>query len=162
MMKQKRDLRLTERQPTEVAVTCRPFTSSGVDTITDGVMVNFSNQGSYVEAREKFKAGLILSRDNGIKWLFTVSFEGLAGCAAADREYQRASILLGAAEQLRYTLGSSPPHDQVIIVERTLESVHQALGENELDAARERGKAMEIDAAVQFALGNESSTEEVS
>jgi len=59
-MKQKRDLRLAARQPTEVAVTCRPFTSSGVDTITDGVMVNFSNQGSYVEAREKFKTGTIL------------------------------------------------------------------------------------------------------
>ncbi|MGD9093022.1 MAG: tetratricopeptide repeat protein, partial [Anaerolineales bacterium] len=78
--------------------------------------------GDTSEARKKFEAGLILSRENGIIWLFTFSMEGLAGCAAAKGEYARALTLLGAAEQLRYTLGSSPPHDQVVVIERTRQS----------------------------------------
>ena len=39
--------------------------------------------GNAIVASEKFKTGLILSRDNGIRWLFTIALEGLAGCAAA-------------------------------------------------------------------------------
>ncbi|WP_419657223.1 uncharacterized protein Dvar_63550 [Desulfosarcina variabilis str. Montpellier] len=59
-MKKPTDLRVTTRRSIEVAVVCRPFTSGGVDNTTEGVMVNFSNQGSYIEARGKYNAGTIL------------------------------------------------------------------------------------------------------
>ncbi|BBO90558.1 hypothetical protein [Desulfosarcina ovata] len=57
---QKNDPRIIKRSPTEVAVICSPFTSSGMNSATDGVMYNFSTHGSYLEARKKFNTGTIL------------------------------------------------------------------------------------------------------
>ena len=48
------------RNPTEAAITCRPFTSSGALRTSDGVMRNFSNGGSYIETSHKYKSGTIL------------------------------------------------------------------------------------------------------
>jgi hypothetical protein len=52
--------RVAPRNPTEAAITCRPFTSSGANHISDGVMRNFSQQGSYIETSRQFKSGTIL------------------------------------------------------------------------------------------------------
>ncbi len=57
-MEEKR--RVVSRNPTEAAVTCRPFTSSGASHTADGVMRNFSNGGSYIETSSEFKLGTIL------------------------------------------------------------------------------------------------------
>lgn len=52
--------RAAPRNPTEAAITCRPYTSSGAVFKSDGVMRNFSIQGSYIETNRKFKSGTIL------------------------------------------------------------------------------------------------------
>ncbi|WP_459904081.1 hypothetical protein, partial [Desulfosarcina cetonica] len=41
-------------------VTCRPYSSRGAFDAIDGVMANFSSQGSYVETSHEFKSGTIL------------------------------------------------------------------------------------------------------
>ena len=48
------------RNLTEVAITCRPFTSSDTTRTSDGVMHNFSSEGSYIETTENYSAGTIL------------------------------------------------------------------------------------------------------
>ena len=54
------DLRADERFATEVAIICRPYTSSGNIRSVQGVMRNFSSQGSYIETDRGFKSGTIL------------------------------------------------------------------------------------------------------
>ena len=48
------------RNPTEAVVACRPFTSSGATRTADGVMRNFSKEGSYIESSSEFNLGTIL------------------------------------------------------------------------------------------------------
>ena len=48
------------RQPTEAFVTCRPYTSSGNQHATDGVMRNFSSDGFYLETSRPYQSGTIL------------------------------------------------------------------------------------------------------
>jgi hypothetical protein len=48
------------RSPTEVSITCRPFTSSGTIRSSEGVMHNFSSEGSYIETTENYSARTIL------------------------------------------------------------------------------------------------------
>jgi|AMWB02.1.fsa_nt_gi hypothetical protein len=48
------------RSTTEVSITCRPFTSSGTIRSSDGVMHNFSIEGSYIETTENYSVGTIL------------------------------------------------------------------------------------------------------
>lgn len=52
--------RVAARKPTEVAIACRQFTSSGATHTADGVMRNFSEDGSYIETSCEFKLGTIL------------------------------------------------------------------------------------------------------
>lgn len=52
--------RAAPRNPTEAVITCRPYTSCGSMRATDGVMRNYSSQGSYVETVHRFKSGTIL------------------------------------------------------------------------------------------------------
>lgn len=57
---EKKRKRGASRNPTEAAVTCRPYASSGNVRTSDGVMRNFSNDGFYIETANKFESGTIL------------------------------------------------------------------------------------------------------
>ncbi|BBO73063.1 hypothetical protein DSCW_04800 [Desulfosarcina widdelii] len=48
------------RISTELAVTCRPYTSKVFLRTRDGIMRNFSCNGSYIETSYEFKPGTIL------------------------------------------------------------------------------------------------------
>ena len=48
------------RSLTEAVITCRLFTSSGTTRSSDGVIHNFSSQGSYIETTGKYRTGTIL------------------------------------------------------------------------------------------------------
>ena len=52
--------RVSSRNPTEAAVTCQPYASTGTRYASAGVMRNFSSQGSYIETSRKYKSGTIL------------------------------------------------------------------------------------------------------
>jgi len=59
-MEEKEKRRVASRNPTEAAIACRPFTSSGAPHTADGVMRNFSEKGTYIETSREFKLGTIL------------------------------------------------------------------------------------------------------
>lgn len=99
------DLRDDDRIVTEVAIICRPYASAGNERSVQGVMRNFSSQGSYIELDRKFKSGTIL-------------IVRTVGClptpALADRIENPRSICLGEikwgqdlddAAQPRYGMG---------------------------------------------------------
>ena len=53
--------RFANRIPTEAAVTCMPFASSGENrVIADGVLCNFSSKGLYIETTDQYQSGAIL------------------------------------------------------------------------------------------------------
>ncbi len=52
--------RTTPRNPIEAAITCQPYASIAADCASDGVMRNYSSQGSYIETSHNFKSGTIL------------------------------------------------------------------------------------------------------
>jgi hypothetical protein len=57
---EKEKRRTASRNPTEAAIVCRLFTSGGVPHTADGVMRNFSEEGSYIETSQEFELGTIL------------------------------------------------------------------------------------------------------
>ena len=52
--------RVASRNLTEAAITCRPYASTCAICASDGVMRNFSHEGSYIETSHKYKSGTIL------------------------------------------------------------------------------------------------------
>lgn len=58
--KQEKRSRSVRRNLTEVTITCRPYGSSSATFAADGVMRNFSSQGSYIEIPRQFPSGTIL------------------------------------------------------------------------------------------------------
>jgi hypothetical protein len=46
--------------PTEAAITCRPYGSNGALPTSDGVMRSFSSDGLYIETAYKYNSGTIL------------------------------------------------------------------------------------------------------
>ncbi len=59
-MEKKTIERIAPRNPTEAAITCRPYASTGAIYASAGVMRNFSSQGSYIETSHKYQSGTIL------------------------------------------------------------------------------------------------------
>jgi len=52
--------RSASRNRTQAPVICEPYTSGGVFRNVDGVMRNFSRNGSYIETSQPFQSGTIL------------------------------------------------------------------------------------------------------
>jgi len=52
--------RAASRNLTEATITCRPYASSGAFRESDGVIRNFSSEGSYIETTDKYNSGTIL------------------------------------------------------------------------------------------------------
>ncbi|MEV6335394.1 protein kinase [Nocardia vinacea] len=111
-------------------------------------------QGERSHALQLLQESLRVSRSARSPLVTAVDLEGLAWIAA-DRDGERAAVLLGAVENLlRASAGLSiffPElsrfHDEC---ERT---AHRALGDRGFDAALRRGQAMGMTAAVAYALG---------
>ena len=59
-MQKKTIERVSPRNPTEAAITCRPYASTGTIYSSAGVMRNFSSQGSYIETSRNYQSGTIL------------------------------------------------------------------------------------------------------
>ena len=52
--------RIALRNLTEATITCRPYASTCTICASDGVMRNFSSEGSYIETSHEYKSGTIL------------------------------------------------------------------------------------------------------
>ena len=60
ILKKKEIERAAPRNAIEAAIICRPFASIHGTCSWDGVMRNFSRQGSYIETSHQFESGTIL------------------------------------------------------------------------------------------------------
>jgi hypothetical protein len=83
------------------------------------------------------------------------SLEDFAVLAGREQQAERAIRLLGAAEAFCETLEARPPVAGDIEYERTVSEARAALGEAAFAAAWAEGRAMSLDAAVVYAMGEE-------
>ena len=109
-------------------------------------------RGDYERAETLHKQSLGVSQDLGDKLSASESLEGLACTAGAQGEAERSAILFGAAEGLREAEGyQQAPRDRSLR-EPYLAAAHALVGEAAWSAAWEKGRSMQFEDAVVYAL----------
>lgn len=113
------------------------------------------NQGDYVAARALHEESLTISREVGNKSGIADCLDALAELARQEQQERRAASLWGAATVLREEIGvPRSPEDQELF-DRWFAEARSALGDTAFAAAWEVGRAMTLDQAVAYALGEE-------
>jgi predicted ATPase/class 3 adenylate cyclase len=104
--------------------------------------------GNHGRAVTRYVASLEQGRTLRYPLLVSSSLHGLAGVAAACGQPEAGARLLGAAEGLALALGAPAyPRDQPVRA-RALAALTAALGEEQLAAAREAGRALTLEVAI--------------
>ncbi|MET8427585.1 protein kinase [Nocardia sp. NPDC004860] len=114
-------------------------------------------EGDRAQATELLEKALRIHRPIRSPLIAAVSLEALAWAACADGDAERAAVLMGAAQELDRSLGTVASvvplvpqyHDECLRLTRS------ALGARRFDAAVRSGRAMGMDAAVAYALGEQ-------
>lgn len=109
------------------------------------------NRSEYDQAAGLFNESLSLRMVLGDRRGISTSLTGLATIAAAQGRPEPAAVLFGAAEALRDALGIPPPPFIRDDYDRQVAGVRGALGEGMFSAARERGRGMSMDQAIEYA-----------
>ena len=104
-------------------------------------------------AREAIEIG----ERTGDQFTKPFAISGLAAIATDRREFERAAILVGAAEAIMEAQQMAWPPDERPHYERMLAALPEALGWAEFERARAAGRSMTPSDAVEFALGARSS-----
>ena len=112
-------------------------------------------QGDYASARGYHEESLTIRREIGDRQGIAKSLEAFAGLAADQENPERAARLWGAAEALREEIGSPLAPNDREAYEREVAQARQVLGEAAFAAAWEEGRAMTMEQAVEYALGEE-------
>ena len=109
-------------------------------------------EGDLVTARERMLESLAVARDAGDRHTISDIVESIAQLWVADRRFDHAARLLGAAEVLREAYGQSihplgqAEHDRAVM------SAREALGDEAFRMARAWGRAMDFDRAIAYAF----------
>ena len=84
------------------------------------------------------------------------ALEGFACVAGVRRETQWAALLWGAAQALHETKGHSEDTDFLAEADARISAVRLGMGEEALEEAWRKGRAMTLDEAVSYALEEEA------
>jgi hypothetical protein len=110
-------------------------------------------QGNLTDAHLLFRESLATSREVGFKLGIANSLEGMNSTVAAQGQSERALRLAGAASALRQEIRLPLLPAGREMFERTLLSAQQALTPEEASVARELGQGMDLERAIDYALG---------
>jgi predicted ATPase/DNA-binding SARP family transcriptional activator len=134
---------------------CRELGASDLLIQALGAMGHFTRDGGdYARARSFYAESLVLRREMGYQLALAQSLEDLAALAGREGQTERAVRLLGAGEAFCETLGVRPPVAIAAEYERTVAEGRAALGEAAFAAAWAAGRAMSLEQAVAYALGD--------
>jgi tetratricopeptide (TPR) repeat protein len=121
------------------------------------------HEGDGEQAATLFAESLVLKREldeiNGI----ALCLAGLAGVSGADNQAvqhsngaRQGAMLLGAADGLLESIGARLPYADRIEYDRIADAVRSQLDEAAFQTAREEGRAMSLEQAVTYALGDQA------
>lgn len=138
----------------ESAALCRRIGDGWVLSFPLGNLAAMSLMaGDYEEAHALADESIRALRHLGDKWLLSVSLSYLAATLAAKGRDRRAAVLFGAGEAMREEVGQEEVYSHYrAIHDRGVEAARSALDEGEFAAAWAEGRAMDVEAAVSFAL----------
>jgi non-specific serine/threonine protein kinase len=106
------------------------------------------------QARERLCEALRLAVPSSDKRVISYCLDGLASLAVDQQNWERAAHLAGAAESLRGSIGA--PNDTTV-EDDLLALAKNALGEAAFAQAWAEGRAMTLEQAIAFALGDSES-----
>lgn len=110
-------------------------------------------QGDYRRATALHHEALALFRELGNKEGVPSSLERLAGVAVAQDDCDRAARLFGAAEALRHAMSAPVPPSERADHEHGVSLARAGLGAEAFEAAWAEGRAMPLERAIEYALG---------
>ncbi|GAC1327555.1 MAG: hypothetical protein NVS2B16_22060 [Chloroflexota bacterium] len=109
-------------------------------------------QGHIEQGQKILKESLSLSLDLQARVVIAYCLEELAGVAAEQDRTERAARLFGAAEALRTAVGAPLPATEQGLLEPHLSAARDRVDETVWTAARQDGRSMTLEQAVQYAL----------
>jgi hypothetical protein len=134
---------------------CRKLGDSDLLVHALGAMGHLErDEGDYGRARAFYQESLLLRRELGSLFALAQSLQDLAVLAGRERHPERAIRLLGAGEAFCERLGARPPVAMAPEYERTVAEGRAAMGETAFAAAWAEGRAMSLEQAVDYALGD--------
>jgi predicted ATPase/class 3 adenylate cyclase len=110
-----------------------------------------AREGRYEEALQLFRESLQIGRQQDLQ-SEADTLQEVAAVAAAQRRYDEAAVMLGAAEGLREGIEAEQEEVARTLREETLSILGRDLEEDHFAAASERGRAMTLDQAVEYAV----------
>jgi tetratricopeptide (TPR) repeat protein len=120
-------------------------------------------RGDHDHATTLFEEGVTLSEQVADRANVAYCLEGLATVAGAQGKAERSARLFGAAEGLLEVLGA-PVYTYYkpdpSLYERTVYATRSRLGEAAFGEARERGREMDFEQAVEYALAHDDASPE--
>lgn len=108
--------------------------------------------GNVDEAEALSREALEISYKRGDGSAIPWNLNGLAATAAAQREFDRAATLIGAADAAMQASGGAWPPDEWAHYERTATQLTDQMGSAEFERQRAAGYSMSTHQAVEFAL----------
>ena len=118
-------------------------------------------QGDHERARAFYEESLVVCKELGDKACASESLDGLACVAGAGGEAPRAARLFGAADALRETLGEAVAFhhtpEELSWREPHRATARSRLGEQAWEETLEKGRAMGLEEAIEYALSTEAS-----
>jgi predicted ATPase len=113
-------------------------------------------QGDHDRAQRLCKEAVRYAWSVGEMRHLATGLDGLAIVAAAERRFRTAARLFGAIEALRGVVGP-PRHPRRAEVDQALSTIRAALTDGQISAAWAEGRAMTLEQAVAYALGEQPS-----
>jgi len=107
------------------------------------------------EARRRWREALAFSGELRDTWTIGLYLECFAALAAHESQAERTMTLIGAAEMVRSRFAVAPPPPLKAKLEQWVAPVRNELGARS-EEARARGRSMSLDAAIAFALEEQS------
>jgi predicted ATPase/DNA-binding CsgD family transcriptional regulator len=133
----------------------------GVAKMTVGLADVCLNDGDPAAARELYEEALTLFQDVEDKWWISWCLEGAAEVAVFRAQPSRAARLFGAASSLREAIGAPRPPAFRAYCERDLAIARRQLDEAAFAEARTEGRAMSLQAAIEYALEQQTRPEQI-
>ncbi len=113
--------------------------------------------GNLDAAEALARESLEIDRARGDEWAMPYKVSGIAAVATDRGDFERAAMLVGAAEAMMEREQAEWPPDERPHYERMLTRIPRGLGPEEFERVRAVGRAMSTDDAVAFALTPQAS-----
>ena len=124
-----------------------------------GITLSLSNlgavaqeQGDYQAARALYEESLVLKRELGDRKGIAECLVGLGGVAVGVGQVGRGAMLLGAVEGMLQGMSAVLDREDLLPYERSVQQARALLREEEFEQAWQDGRAMSVEAAIEYAL----------